>query len=151
MGRQAYEALWDDLTKQFLTHTSPSILSACVTLFTHLLATPSLSNTNSTKVAALEDALASHLRDAVGGREELEVASFGEDEVRALGAVLGRMAALGGARDLGEWAEEEEGGMQSAAWDIVLALAERGRLGYREEETVSCFSSSSRSTLEELI
>ena len=38
--------------------------------------------------------------------------------------------------DLTAWMEEEEEGKQSSAWDIICALAERGRLGYKEEELV---------------
>jgi hypothetical protein len=34
------------------------------------------------------------------------------------------------------WIEENEGGKQSSAWDIISALVERGRLGYKEEEHV---------------
>ncbi|KAG1847841.1 hypothetical protein DFJ58DRAFT_797077 [Suillus subalutaceus] len=81
-------------------------------------------NTNSTKILELEDELAAQLRDAVGGREEIEVAGFNEDEV----------CALIGTRDMCGWMEESEGGKQSCVWDIVAALVERGRLGYREEE-----------------
>lgn len=96
----------------------------------------SLSNTNSTKILELEDEIATSLRDAIAGREELEVASFTEDEVLRLSAICARLAALIGIRDLTSWMEEDEGGKQSSAWDIVTALAERGRLGYKEEETV---------------
>jgi len=36
---------------------------------------------------------------------------------------------------------EEDGGQQGSAWDIYCALAERGRLGYKEEELIAdqCF------------
>lgn len=47
-----------------------------------------------------------------------------------------RIRVLAGARDMSHWMEEEEGGKQRSAWDIVAGLAERGRLGYKEEETV---------------
>lgn len=96
----------------------------------------SLSNTNSAKIIELEDEIATSLRDAIAGREELEVATFSEDEVLRLSAICARLAALIGIRDLTSWMEEDEGGKQSSAWDIVSALAERGRLGYKEEETV---------------
>lgn len=76
------------------------------------------------------------LRDAVGGRDELEVASFTEDEVHALGAIVSRLVALFGLRDMSGWVEEDEGGKQTPAWDIISALAERGRLGVKEEEMV---------------
>ena len=96
----------------------------------------SLSNTNSAKILELEDELATSLRDSVAGRDELEIASFEEDEVIALGVVCARLASLAGARDLTSWMEEDEGGKQSSAWDIVNALAERGKLGYKEEDMV---------------
>jgi len=98
--------------------------------------TTSLSNTNNTKILELEDKLAASLRDAVAGRDELEIASFTEDEVLLLGAICARLSVLAGARDLSSWMEEDEGGKQSSAWDIVSALLERGRLGYKEEEAV---------------
>jgi cohesin complex subunit SA-1/2 len=96
----------------------------------------SLSNTNSTKILEIEDQLATSLRDAVAGRDELEIASFTEDEVLLLGAICARLSMLAGARDMSSWMEEDENGKQSSAWDIVFALLDRGRLGYKEEETV---------------
>lgn len=102
-----------------------------------MLETTSLSNTNSTKIVELEEELASSLRDAIAERDELEIASFSEDEVLALTAICTRLATLAGTRDMIAWMEEDEGGKQSSAWDIISALAERGRLGYKEEEAVS--------------
>lgn len=99
----------------------------------------SLSNTNSTKILELEDELASSLRDAIADRDDIEIASFSEDEVLALTAICTRLAALVGNRDMIAWMEEDEGGKQSSAWDIISALSERGRLGYKEEEMVSAF------------
>ncbi|EIW79750.1 hypothetical protein CONPUDRAFT_106434 [Coniophora puteana RWD-64-598 SS2] len=130
----AYAALWDDVTKQFLSHASSNVLAKACAALRHLSGATSLANTNGAKQLELEDELASQLRDAVAGREELAVASFGEDEVLALTAVCARAAALAGARDVAGWMEEDEGGKQSCVWDIVCALVERGRLGYKEEE-----------------
>jgi cohesin complex subunit SA-1/2 len=96
----------------------------------------SLSNTNTTKILELEDDLSSSLRDIIAGRDEIEVASFSEDEVVALGSICSRLSVLAGSRDMTNWMEENEGGKQSSAWDIVFALVERGRLGYKEEEYV---------------
>lgn len=84
----------------------------------------------------MEDELSSLLRDAVAGRDEIEVTSFSEDEVLSLGALCTRLAVLSGNRDLTAWTEEDEGGKQSSVWDIISAISERGRLGYKEEETV---------------
>jgi cohesin complex subunit SA-1/2 len=96
----------------------------------------SLSNTNSTKILELEDELSSSLRDAVADKDDIEVASFTEDEMLSLGALCTRLAVLAGTRDMSAWIEEDEGGKQSSAWDIISALVERGRLGYKVEETV---------------
>ncbi|KAI0316231.1 hypothetical protein OF83DRAFT_1276961 [Amylostereum chailletii] len=132
----AYSSLWDDIIKQFTSHSSPMVLSHAVATIQHLMNATSLSNTNSTKILELEDELATLLRDSVAGRDELEIASFSEDEVLKLGVICARLAALAGTRDLTSWMEEDEGGKQSSAWDIVSALAERGKLGYKEEETM---------------
>jgi hypothetical protein len=124
------------VTKQLLSHSSLTVLKHSVVTICHFLSATSLTNTNSTKILELEDELSSSLRDAVAGRDEIEVASFTEDEVLALGAICARLATLSGTRDMTSWMEEDEGGKQSNAWDIMMALAERGRLGYREEERV---------------
>ncbi|KAH7883079.1 hypothetical protein F5I97DRAFT_1979019 [Phlebopus sp. FC_14] len=130
----AYAGLWDDVTKQFLSHSSQNVVTKAVSAIRHFMSATSLTNTNSTKILELEDGLAIQLRNAVAGREEIEVASFTEDEILGLGAVCARICALAGSRDICAWMEEDEGGKQSGAWDIVSALVERGRLGYKEEE-----------------
>ncbi|TFK53082.1 hypothetical protein OE88DRAFT_1718118 [Heliocybe sulcata] len=132
----AYASLWDDVTKQFLSHSSPIVLSPAVSTIRHLLDATSLSNTNNTKVLELEDELSSSLREIVGGRDELEVASFSEDEVLSLASICARLAAFVGMRNMTAWMEESEGGKQSSAWDIINALVDRGRLGYKEEEAM---------------
>ncbi|KAH9035024.1 hypothetical protein EDB85DRAFT_1945370 [Lactarius pseudohatsudake] len=132
----AYASLWDDVTKQFTSHSSPVVLSHAVAAVRHLMDATSLSNTNNTKILELEDKLATSLRDAVAGRDELEIASFTEDEVLLLGAICARLSTLAGARDMSSWMEEDEGGKQSSAWDIISALLDRGRLGYKEEEAM---------------
>ncbi|THH30478.1 hypothetical protein EUX98_g3693 [Antrodiella citrinella] len=130
----AYSTLWEDITKQFLSHSAPAVLTNAVATIRYMLDTTSLSNANSTKILELEEELASSLRDAIADRDELEVASFNEDEVLALTAICARLSVLAGTRDMIAWMEEDEGGKQTSAWDIVSALADRGRLGYKEEE-----------------
>jgi cohesin complex subunit SA-1/2 len=97
----------------------------------------SLSNTNSSKILELEDQLSRALRDAVEGREELEISEFTADETLSLTALSARLRILAGLRDMSAWTDENEGGLQSSIWQILEALAERGRLGYKEDEEVS--------------
>ena len=129
---QAYSSLWDDVIKQFTSHSAAVVLNNAVSTVRHMLDATSLSNTNSSKILELEEELATSLRDTLGGRDELELASFDEDEILALTAVCARLSTLAGTRDITSWMEEDEGGKQSSAWDIVSAIAERGRLGYKE-------------------
>ncbi|KAG8957246.1 hypothetical protein FRC03_010340 [Tulasnella sp. 419] len=130
----AYESLWDDVIKQFVSHTSPVVLRNAVQAISHLLRTTCLSNTNSSKIVELEDDLASSLRDVVAGRDDLDVVDLSEDDVRVLGGLCLRIEALFKVRNMTGWIEEDEGGKSASAWVIMLSLAERGRRGYREEE-----------------
>lgn len=116
-----------------------TVLSHAMVAIRCLMDATSLSNTNSTKILELEDELSTALRDAVAGRDEIEVESFTEDEVLTLAAIGTRLSILAGVRNMSAWIDEDEGGKQSSAWDIFSALAERGRLGYKEEETVRSF------------
>jgi len=136
IGYQAYNTLWDDIIKQFMSHTSVTVLSHAIGAIRHLIDATSLSNANNAKILELEDELAGSLRDTVGGRDEIEVATLAEDEVLALGAHCLRIGVLFGVRNLTAWMEEDESGKQSCVWDIVSAVVERGRLGYKEEEEV---------------
>ncbi|KAK0498783.1 hypothetical protein EDD18DRAFT_1318874 [Armillaria luteobubalina] len=131
-----YSNLWDDILKQFLTHASPGILALAMNSITYLLSATSLSNTNSTKILELEDELSSVLRAALADREEIEVTTFNEDEVLSLGSTCMRLRILAGTRDMTGWIEDDEGGKQSKVWDLLNAIAERGRLGYKDEEVM---------------
>ncbi|KAG6868507.1 hypothetical protein C0993_001847 [Termitomyces sp. T159_Od127] len=131
-----YASLWDDVTKQFLSHSSLNVLTHAIAAIRHFMDATSLSNTNNTKILELEDELSTSLRDAVAGRDEIEVASFSEDEVLALSTLCTRLAVLFGSRNMTAWIEEDEGGKQSSAWNILNALIERGRLGYKDEATM---------------
>jgi cohesin complex subunit SA-1/2 len=133
---QAYSSLWDDAIKQFNSHSSAKVLTHAMAAIRYFMDATSLSNTNSTKILELEDELSTQLHDLVAGREDIETTTFSEDEVLALSAWCMRLSVLAGARNMTAWIEEDEGGKQSSAWDIVSALVERGRLGYKEEETV---------------
>jgi len=133
--------------KQFTSHSSAKVLAHAMAAIRYFMDATSLSNANSTKILELEDELSTQLHDLVAGREDIETTSFSEDEVLALGAWCMRLSVLAGARNMTAWIEEDEGGKQSSAWDIVSALVERGRLGYKEEETVRDFSVQSWSRL----
>lgn len=138
MPPQAYEALWDDVTKQILSQTSPSLLNNSLATLSHMMSTTTLSNTNVAKALELDDELAGALREVVAGQDELDAYTFSADEIDSLTATLSRLAKLAERRDMTAWTEDTDAGKQSSAWDIISALMERGRLGRKEEEAVRC-------------
>ncbi|PWN46991.1 hypothetical protein IE53DRAFT_278454 [Violaceomyces palustris] len=128
----AFEALWDDISAQMQRHVEPTLLKHAVDAVRKLTSTTSLSTSNATKLSALEDSLVTALREKAQGRD-VETAGFTEDEVHSLGASVYRIMVLSQACDTSEAMEEDEGGQATSGWEIVLGLASRGRLGYREE------------------
>ncbi|CAE6491000.1 unnamed protein product [Rhizoctonia solani] len=133
----AYEQLWNDVTKQFFSHSSPTVLQHAVSVIQQFTQTTSLANTNALKILELEDELATSVRQLLGGREELDIVTFTEDEVHSLSAFVLRLHTLYGVRDMTAWLEEDDGGKVSRLVDVLGALSERGRLGYKEEEMMT--------------
>ncbi|KAG6913945.1 hypothetical protein DXG01_003353 [Tephrocybe rancida] len=137
-----YASLWDDVTKQFLLHLSLNVLTHAMAAIHHFMDATSLSNTNSTKILELEDELSTSLHDAVAGCDEIEVTTFSEDEVLLLSRLCSHLAVLFGSHNITGWIEEDKGGKQSSAWDVLNTLIEQGRFGYKAEATLThnCFS-----------
>jgi cohesin complex subunit SA-1/2 len=127
----AYETLWDDVTKQFLQHTDPNVLTAAIHAISTLTANTPMEATNKEKLAELEESLFTSLRDVIDG-QDVSVMTIGEDQLASIEAVLLRVKLLSSSRDIVGVMQDEEGG-QSSGWAIVLAFAERGGLGFKEE------------------
>jgi hypothetical protein len=132
---QAYESLWDDITKQFLQHTDETVLTSAIQAINELTLNTALANSNTTKLIELTESLFTSLRDAING-QDVATMSIDEEEIASLEAILFRLTLLGKSRDITEVMEDEEGG-QSSGWEIVCAFAERGELPYRDEAKVS--------------
>ncbi|WRT70504.1 uncharacterized protein IL334_007502 [Kwoniella shivajii] len=126
----AYDTLWDDVTKQFLQHTDPSVLESAIKAINHLSSNASMAAANSTKLTELQETLFASLRDEIGS-DEVALLSLEEESIDKLEAITLRILLLEKSRDLTDVMEDEEG--QSSGWDIICAFAERGRLGYKEE------------------
>jgi cohesin complex subunit SA-1/2 len=138
--KQAYDSLWDDITKQFLQHTDRTVLTAAIQAINELTLNTSLAQNNTTKLNELTESLFTSLRDAING-QDVSSMSIDDEEVASIEAILFRLTLLAKSRDITEVMEDEEGG-QSSGWEIVCAFAERGELPYKDEAKVS--SSSSR-------
>ncbi|GAA6003229.1 hypothetical protein JCM10207_001811 [Rhodosporidiobolus poonsookiae] len=133
-GTTAYESLWDDVTKQFLKHTSSAVLDQAALTLVHFLSATNLSATNASKLTELEETLVSALRAAAGaGERDIESTNLEDDEILALTACVARVEKLAKVKDLGKSLEETDGGKEVAALELLEGIANRGRLGYSSE------------------
>ncbi|KAG8859678.1 hypothetical protein FRB96_004252 [Tulasnella sp. 330] len=131
---KAYESLWDDVSKHFLSHSSPIIVRNAAVTISRLLSTAALFQENSVKIVELEEVLSTSLRDVIAGRDDMDAAFLEDDEVQALSGLTLRIETLFRVRDMSAWMEEDEGGKQSSAWAILMSLAARGCRGTKDEE-----------------
>lgn len=100
-----------------------------------LQAASSLNATNSTKLADFDDQLMAALREITADRD-ISTVTFEEAEIAGLESSLLRIKTVLLSRDISQLLEDDANGKQSKAWDIIMALAERGRLGFQEEVKV---------------
>lgn len=96
--------------------------------------TDALSQTNDTKLTELDDTLVKPLREAIVDKDPAS-ASFDVDDLRKLEGVTSRLATFIAGRDISSIVEVEvrEG---TTVFQVLDALAGRGRLGYEDEEVV---------------
>ncbi|KAG9003732.1 hypothetical protein FRB90_011132 [Tulasnella sp. 427] len=120
---KAYESLWDEVIKHFLSHSSPIVIRNASITVSRLLTTSAMFRENEAKIALLEDELSTSLREVVAGRDDLDAAFLEDDEVHALSGFALRVESLFRVRDLSGWMENDEDGKQSSV------LAHYGRLG----------------------
>jgi cohesin complex subunit SA-1/2 len=139
----AYETLWDDVSKQFMNHSSPTVLRRAVGTIGHMLSTASLQNTNKQKMTDLEEELGSAIRERIGeraratagGRRPLETATLDEEEIRVLSTMLYRVSCLMSIRDMVGWMENTDGS-EVRLLDVFTSLMERAKLGNADEDKV---------------
>lgn len=132
---KAYEALWDDLIKQFLLHASPATIQHAVQAIDSMMAAGSLSNTNKAKFSELEEKLLHSIRSDLVDKD-VESAAFEDEELATLSASLVRLEVLLGHQDLSSSLSETDDGTKESLVDMLLAVAERGKFGFQPENKV---------------
>lgn len=129
----SYESLWDDVTKQFLSHTDVLILERAMETIRSLAAADSLAATNKEKKAQLEQAVLAPLRQ-IASEVELHNAVLDEDTIAKLEATLTRLIMIAKNWDVTAVMDEKDDGNASSAIDIVTEILDRGSMGFSEEE-----------------
>lgn len=132
--------------KQFQNHSALSILDECIQTFRYFLTVPALSPTNTAKLETLQHALIESLHTAVDGKD-VESSAFEEDEVLVIAGLGRRIERLYRVCDMGLALGDTENGEARSAWSVIDSLADRGRLGYKDEEAVSGVASVRRTML----
>ncbi|KAG8948182.1 hypothetical protein FRC04_009981 [Tulasnella sp. 424] len=111
---KAYETLWDEVIKHFLSHSSPIVIRNANITVSRLLTTSSMFGENEAKMAQLEEELSTSLRGVVAERDDLDAAFLEDDEVHALSGFALRVKSMFRVRDLSGWMDNDEDGKQSS-------------------------------------
>lgn len=132
---QAYETLWDNITKQFFKHSDAVVVEEGFKTIQTLMAATSLKATNTAKYDEFEESLVSTLRETIGDKD-IASSPFDDEEVHAVESAFLRIKTVLLAKNISALILDEEADVEKV-WDLALALAERGKLGYKEEAKVS--------------
>lgn len=130
---QAYERLWSDLIRQYLRHTDHLVLQHILQLLRSLVATADLKPVNDTKLQELKDSLVTNLQESIGD-VDVGSSSLEEEQLHNIESAALRIRMLFPQMDIRDIFDDDEAG--AGLWDTMLAIADRGNLGYKEEVKV---------------
>jgi hypothetical protein len=137
---QAYEAMWNDVTRQYLRHTDRVVLREVIALVRRMNSTTALDATNQTKFEELKESLSVALQEALSDKD-LAMDSLEDEELQNIESGLLRVQTLMTQYNVdslfastGDADQEDD---KVDLFDVLLALASRGKLGYRTEVKVS--------------
>jgi cohesin complex subunit SA-1/2 len=133
----AYEQLWDDITRQFVSHSDVILLEKAMEAISVLRVTQALSATNSEKESALEAAVIEPLRQLLDGIDANNATPLDEDIIQKLTAWLTRLCLILKNWDVTPALIEVGPGNAPTVLEAVNQLVERGQMGFQEEEKVS--------------
>jgi len=131
-----YEHLWDDITRQFVSHSDIYLLEKAMDAINALRATQALSATNSEKITALEVAVTEPLRQLLDGIDAINATPIDEDTIHKLTSWLARLCLILKNWDATAALTEAVSGNVSTIVEVVNQLVERGQMGFQEEEKV---------------
>jgi len=131
--------MWNDVTRQFLRHTDRVVLREVVALVRRMNSTTALDATNQTKFEELKESLSVALQEALSDKD-LAMDSLEDEELQNIESGLLRVQTLMTQYNVdslfastGDADQEDD---KIDLFDVLLALAARGKLGYRTEVKV---------------
>jgi cohesin complex subunit SA-1/2 len=130
---QAYEAMWNDVSRQFLRHTDAVVLREVLILMRKMNSATSLEVTNQEKFDQLKESLSTALHETLGDRD-LAGDSLEDEDVQNIESGLLRVKTLMSQYNVEAlFAVNEPESDEADMFDVILALSSRGQLGYRPE------------------
>lgn len=131
-----YEQLWDDITRQFVSHSDIYLLEKAMEAIGALRRTEALSATNAEKVTALEMAVIGPLRQLIDGVDANNATPLDEDAIKKITAWLARLCLILKNWDVTPSLIEPSLADAPTILEAVNQLVERGQMGFHEEEKV---------------
>jgi cohesin complex subunit SA-1/2 len=139
----AYEQLWDDIIKQFVSHSDIDTLERAMEAFQALRGTQALSATNTEKTAQLESGVVTPLRQLLESIDANNATPLQDETVQKLVTWLARLSLL-----LKNWdvtalllAVPADNGL--SILEAIAQVVDRGQMGFLEEEKVGSYYVSS--------
>jgi cohesin complex subunit SA-1/2 len=102
-------------------------------LLRSLLATADLKVVNDAKLQELEENLVTNLHESIGD-VDVGSSSLEEEQLHNIESAMLRLRMLFPQMDIRHVFDGEEG--EASLWETILAIADRGKLGYKEEVKV---------------
>ncbi|KEI41461.1 uncharacterized protein L969DRAFT_22109 [Mixia osmundae IAM 14324] len=130
-----YKQLWDLVIRQFVSQSDSEVAESAISTIAALSAASTLQSINTVKLGDLEEQLINGLYSSVDG-QNVETAQFSSDEALHLISALRRIALLSSLRDLNENLSQPTPGASSSAKSIIHSLADRGRLGFADDDEI---------------
>lgn len=125
------------MIRQFSRQSDADVLQRTLRVLRALLVS-SNQDLAADKVQELKDEIAAGLRKSLADKE-IEQANFDDAELQSVQSALLRVKTLFPFYDLRD-VLLAKGAQESSLWDAVLALAERGKLGWKEEDKTAQFA-----------
>lgn len=125
--------MWSDVSRQFLRHTDAVVLREVLILMRKMNSATSLEATNVEQFDQLKESLSAALQETLADKD-LAIDSLEEEDVQNIESGLLRVKTLMSQYNVESLfvlgAEDSE---EADLFDIIVALASRGQLGYRPE------------------
>lgn len=102
-----------------------------------MLATADLKAVNDAKLQELEESLVSNLHESIGD-VDVESDSLEEEQLHNMESAMLRLRMLFPQMDIRHVFDSDDEA-QAGLWETILAIADRGKLGYKEEVKASLF------------